>query len=55
MLSHNRRRVLRGVLNGGAVVVALPFLDCFLDGNGKALASGKPLPSASAAGFGGWG
>ena len=39
-----RRQVLRGVLNGGAVSVALPLLNCFLDGNGTALASGAPLP-----------
>jgi hypothetical protein len=40
----NRRRVLRGVLNGGAVTVALPLLNCFLNNNGTALASGRPLP-----------
>lgn len=40
----NRRRVLRGLLDGGAVTVALPLLNCFLDGNGTALASGSPLP-----------
>jgi hypothetical protein len=40
----DRRRVLRGLLNGGAVTVALPLLDCFLDGNGQALADGKPMP-----------
>jgi hypothetical protein len=40
----NRRRMLRGALNGLGVAVALPFLDCFLDGNGTALASGEPLP-----------
>jgi hypothetical protein len=39
-----RRNILRGMLNGGAVAVALPFLDCFLDGNGEALASGAPVP-----------
>ena len=39
-----RRRVLRGMMNGGAVTVALPFLDCFLNGNGDAQASGAPLP-----------
>lgn len=44
MKTMNRRRVLRGILNGGAVTVALPLLDCFLDGNGEALANGKPLP-----------
>jgi hypothetical protein len=40
----NRRRVLRGMVNGGAVTVALPLLNCFLNGNGTALASGAPLP-----------
>lgn len=45
-----RRRFLRGTLNGGAVTVALPFLDCFLDSNGTALASGAPIPMR----FGTW-
>jgi hypothetical protein len=40
----NRRGVLRGVLRGSALTVALPFLDCFLDANGTALAGGRPLP-----------
>ena len=40
----NRRRVLRGMLNGGAVTVGLPLLDVFLNGNGTALADGKPMP-----------
>jgi len=40
----NRRGVLRGMLGGGAVTVALPFLDCFLNANGTALAAGRPLP-----------
>ena len=39
-----RRRVLRGLLNGAAVSVALPLLDCFLNENGTALASGAPIP-----------
>lgn len=39
-----RRRVLKGVLHGSAIAVALPLLDCFLDGNGVALASGAPIP-----------
>jgi hypothetical protein len=42
--SVNRRRVLRGMLGGGAVTLGLPFLDCFLNTNGTALASGAPLP-----------
>ena len=40
----SRRRFLKGTLNGGVVTVALPFLDCFLNENGTALASGAPLP-----------
>ena len=39
-----RRAALRGLLGGGAVSLALPFLDCFLDGNGEALAAGGPIP-----------
>ncbi len=45
-----RRTVLRGILQGGAVTVGLPLLDCFLNGNGTALASGAPLPVC----FGTW-
>jgi hypothetical protein len=40
----SRRRVLRGLLGGTTVAVTLPLLDCMLDGNGTALASGRPLP-----------
>jgi hypothetical protein len=40
----DRRKVLRGMLNGTAVSVGVPFLDCFLNANGTALASGAPLP-----------
>jgi hypothetical protein len=41
----SRRRVLRGVVGGAAVSVGLPFLDCFLNANGTALAAtGAPLP-----------
>ena len=40
----NRRRVLRGMLNGAAVTVALPILDVFLNSNGNAFADGSPLP-----------
>ena len=36
----NRRRILKGMLGGSAVTVALPFLDCFLDVNGTAFANG---------------
>lgn len=51
MSQWNRRRVLKGMLNGVGVSVALPLLDVFLDGNGKALASGAPMPVR----FGTWG
>ena len=34
----NRRTVLRGILGGASIGVALPFLDVFLDGNGQAFA-----------------
>jgi hypothetical protein len=44
MAKWNRRRVLRGLLGGTAVTVGLPLLDCFLDSNGQALASGAPIP-----------
>ncbi|MET0280326.1 MAG: DUF1552 domain-containing protein [Steroidobacteraceae bacterium] len=40
----SRRTVLRGVLNGGAVAVALPVLDCFLNTNGTAFANGAAMP-----------
>ncbi len=41
----SRRRVLRGMFQGVAVGVALPFLDCFLNENGAALAAtGQELP-----------
>jgi len=41
----NRRRFLSGLLGGAAVGVTLPFLDCFLNDNGTALAAtGAPLP-----------
>ena len=47
----NRRRVLRGMVGGGAVAVSLPFLDCFLNDNGTALAAtNAPLPTR----FGTW-
>jgi len=39
-----RRRVLRGILNGGAVTVGLPLLNCYLNDNGTALASGEKIP-----------
>ncbi|GAB3101053.1 DUF1552 domain-containing protein [Aestuariicella hydrocarbonica] len=46
----SRRQVLKGMLRGSAVTVALPMLDLFLNDNGLALASGAPLPTR----FGTW-
>ena len=46
----SRRRVLRGLMNGSAINVAIPFLECFLNGNGDALADGSPIPTR----FGTW-
>ena len=46
----SRRRFLRGMLNGGVVTLSLPLLNCFLNDNGTALASGAPLPMR----FGTW-
>jgi hypothetical protein len=41
----SRRTVLRGIVHGGAVGVALPLLDCFLNTNGQALAAtGQRIP-----------
>ncbi len=41
----SRRSALRGVLAGSAVTIGMPFLDCFLNTNGTALAAtGAPLP-----------
>lgn len=41
----SRRSALRGMLNGTAVAVGVPLLDCFLDGNGEAMAAtGAPVP-----------
>ena len=41
-----RRRVLRGMLAGGAVTVGLPVFDCLLNDNGTAFAdTGAPLPT----------
>ena len=42
----DRRFMLRGTCQGALAVMGLPFLDCFLDSKGKALAAtGKPLPN----------
>ncbi len=45
-MAHNRRTLLRGLFQGSATMVTLPFLDCFLDSSGGALAAtGKPIPT----------
>ena len=46
----DRRSVLRGAMGGAAISVGLPLLDCFLNTNGTAFASGAPLPVC----FGTW-
>lgn len=43
-MSLTRRKILRGAVGGAAVTVGIPLLDCFLNANGTALASGAPLP-----------
>lgn len=50
MKTLDRRTFLRGMLRGGAVAVGLPALEIMLDGHGRALASGLPLPDR----FGVW-
>jgi hypothetical protein len=47
----DRRRVLKGMVKGVGVTVALPLLDYFLNDNGTALALGAPMPVR----FGTWG
>ena len=46
----NRRSVLKGMLNGAAVGVGLPILECALNDSGSAFANGDPLPLR----FGNW-
>jgi Protein of unknown function (DUF1552) len=42
----DRRILLRGMFQGSAAVMALPFLDCFLDSKGQALAAtGQRIPT----------
>lgn len=50
MAMWTRRNLLRGMMRGSAVAVALPLLDLFLDDHGEALASGAPIPTR----FGTW-
>ena len=40
----SRRRVLRGIVGGTAVTIGLPLLNCFLNDNGTAWASGAKMP-----------
>lgn len=49
-MTMNRRSFLRGTIAGSAVAVGLPFLDCFLNESGTAMASGAPIPVR----FGSW-
>ena len=45
-MKFDRRFLLRGMFQGTLIGVALPFLDCFLDGNGEALAAtGTRIPT----------
>jgi len=42
----DRRFLLRGACQGALSVMGLPFLDCFLDSKGRALAAtGRPMPT----------
>lgn len=51
MSKFSRRTFLRGTLQGAAVGVALPFLNCFLNDSGKAFAgTGQRIPTR----FGTW-
>ena len=45
-MTPTRRFLLRGLFQGSAAIVALPFLDCFLDSKGQALAAtGRAIPT----------
>ena len=50
MSKFNRRRFLKGTLNGGVIAVGLPLLDVFLNDHGTVLANGAPIPMR----FGTW-
>jgi len=42
----HRRTLLRGLFQGSAAAMGVPFLDCFLDSKGQALAAtGQRLPT----------
>jgi Protein of unknown function (DUF1552) len=46
MMIHTRRFLLRGLFQGSAAVMSLPFLDCFLDSKGQAVAAtGRAIPT----------
>ena len=46
----DRRFLLRGAFQGAVAVMGMPFLDCFLDNKGQALAAtGAPLAWVSRA------
>ncbi len=47
----NRRTMLRGMLGGSAIALALPPLEAMLNNNGDALAGGQPLPRRFATWF----
>lgn len=40
-----RRTILRGMLGGSAISIGLPVLECFVNSNGTAFASGTGFPS----------
>lgn len=45
-MKFNRRFLLRGLFQGSTAIMALPFLDCFLDSKGEALAAtGQRIPT----------
>jgi hypothetical protein len=44
-MKFGRRILLRGLFQGSAVAVAIPFLDCMLDNSGRAFAAtGNKIP-----------
>ncbi|MBM89318.1 MAG: hypothetical protein CMQ41_13170 [Gammaproteobacteria bacterium] len=50
MSKFDRRKFLKGALNGGVITIGLPLLDLFLNDNGNAYADGTPIPQR----FGTW-
>ena len=46
----DRRKFLKGMVNGAAVSIGLPILECTLNDSGSAFANGSPLPLR----FGNW-